>query len=66
MFTNDPISLLSLHHSDHAELVARISRASARPVFGLRLRASSAYYAAVRRAYVHARAARLAAGRATL
>lgn len=66
MFTNDHVSLLALHHSDHAELIARAPRASARPAIGLRNRASSAYYAAVRRAYVHARAARLAAGRAIL
>lgn len=66
MFTHDPVSLLSLHHNDHAELVARASRASASPLIGVRTRVSTAYYAAVRRAYLRARAARVTASRATL
>ena len=65
MYTNDPVSLLSLHHSEHAELVARATTASARPLRAMRHSASSAYYAAIRRAYLHARAARLTASRAT-
>ena len=66
MYTHDPVSLLSLHHSEHATLVARASRASASPLFAVRSRVSTAYYAAVRRAYLRARAARVTASRATL
>lgn len=66
MFTQDPVSLLSLHHREHAELVARATSASASPLHGVRERVSTAYYSAVRRAYLHARAARVTASRATL
>ena len=66
MYTHDPVSLLSLHHSAHSELVARATRASASPLIGVRVRVSSAYYSAVRRAYLRARAARVTASRATL
>jgi hypothetical protein len=66
MYTHDPVSLLSLHHSEHSEFVARATRASASPLLSLRARASTAYYAAVRRAYLRARAARITASRATL
>jgi len=65
MFTHDPVSLLSLHHEQHARLVADASRASARPLAGLRGRFSAAYFAAIRRAYVRARAARVTASRVT-
>ena len=66
MYSNDPVSLLSLHHSEHTELVNRATTASARPLRALHRSVSSAYYATVRRAYLHARAARLSASRATL
>lgn len=66
MFTHDPVSLLPLHHSEHSELVARATRASAGQLLTVRSRVSSAYYAAVRRAYMRARAARVTASRATL
>ena len=65
MYTNDPVSLLSLHQSEHARLVADAATASARPVRAIRNRASIAYYAAVRRAYVRARAARITTSRVT-
>jgi hypothetical protein len=65
MYTHDPVSLLSLHHTEHSELVARATRASASPLIGVRARVSRAYYSIVRRAYVRARAARLTASRAT-
>jgi hypothetical protein len=66
MYTHDPVSLLSLYHAQHAELVASATRASAHPLRVVRSGIGSAYYAAVKRAYLHARAARLAASRATL
>lgn len=66
MYTHDPVSLLSLHHSEHATLVSQATTASARPLRAIRVRSSNAYYAAVRRAYVRARAARVTASRATL
>jgi hypothetical protein len=59
MYTNDPVSLLSLHHVEHARLVHDANRASARPASSLRGRASNAYYSAVRRAYLRARASHL-------
>jgi len=65
MYTQDPVSLLSLHHREHERLVADATTASARPVNALRNRASTAYYAAVRRAYLRARAARVTASRVT-
>jgi hypothetical protein len=65
MYTQDPVSLLPLHHADHSRLVADAARASARPASSLRSRASNAYYAAVRRAYVRARAARTQSMHAT-
>jgi len=66
MYTHDPVSLLSLHHREHAELVARATSASASPLRAVRRSVGTAYYAAVRRAYLHARAARVTASRATL
>jgi len=66
MYPNDPVSLLPLHHVEHAELVARATHASASPLIALRARIGYAYYALVRRAYLHARAARATASRATL
>jgi len=56
MYTHDPVSLLSLHHAEHSRLMNEAC--SIRPVSALRRRASIAYYAAVRRVYVHARVAR--------
>ena len=66
MYTHDPVSLLSLHHSEHSMLVAEATIASSRPLHAMRVRVSNAYYAAVRRAYLRARAAHVTASRATL
>ncbi|MGC4175704.1 hypothetical protein [Demequina sp.] len=59
MYTNDPVSLLSLHHVEHARLVQDATRASAKPASSIRASVSGAYYVAVRRAYLRARAARM-------
>jgi len=64
MYTHDPVSLLSLHHREHAELVAKAARTSASPLRTVRTQVSNAYYATVRRAYLRARAARIATSRA--
>jgi len=66
MYTHDPVSLLALHHAEHTEHIARARRSATRSVSALRSRARVAYYAAVRRAYVRARAAQLASSRAAL
>mgnify|MGYP005811916539 CR=1 FL=1 len=66
MYANDPVSLLPLHHSEHAALVAHATAASGRSLHSMRARVANVYYAAVRRAYLRARAARVTASRATL
>ena len=66
MYTNDPVSLLSLHQSEHASLVAQATAASGRSLQSMRARVANVYYAAVRRAYLRARAARVTASRAAL
>lgn len=65
MLGQSPMAQLSLRHAEYASLLAQASTRSARPALLLRERASNAYYAAVRRAYVRARASRLTASRAT-
>jgi hypothetical protein len=66
MHTHDPVSLLSLHHREHSTLVSEATTASGQSLHTLRDRIADVYYAAVRRAYLRARAARVTASRAAL
>lgn len=59
MLGQSPMSQVSLRHAEYAVLLAQASNRSAGPALLLRERLRKAYFVAVRRAYVRARAARL-------
>ena len=65
MLGQSPMSQLDLRHAEYASLLATATTRSALPLHVARKRVSDAYYVLLKRAYVHARAARLQTSRAT-
>lgn len=59
----EPVSLLAVHHAEHAQLVADARTAAPARVVGWRLRVRAIAVFVLRRAYVRARASYVAAGR---